>query len=599
MWHGDDRARAIATCVHRRHVKPRRAAVSPWLVVAGWAGVLSALLLWPITRAGYLLGHDMVFTPQQPLDLASIGVSSAPPRAVPLDALVAMAEYVVDGAVVARLALLLPLIAAGVGAAVLLDSRVLAARLAACSFAIWNPFVVERLALGQWALVWGYAALPWLIVAISRGRGRGRWLATAAALAAASITPTGGLVATVTAGAVTTGLRRGRRELAATLGLSVVLQLPWLIPAVVTTASATSDPAAVAAFSARAEHSGGVLLSLLGGGGIWDAEVVPDSRGGAPAWLGLAVLVAAAAFGARRLTSLLGARLMGTLAVLSAAGLLLAVLPSVPGGDALVRAAIAHVPGTGLVRDAQKWIVPLVLFAALLTGAAVERVAQRVRAEPLRALLVVAVLAVPIILLPDAPATLRPSLDPVHYPRDWASVDQRLGDGDGDVAVLPFGSYRTFPWASGRSVLDPAPRLLSAPTVVDDRLVVSGRRLQGEDVRARAVAAALDPGRDLPRGLARNGITWVLVERDTPGQVPDLSGLDLRYAGSSLALYRVPGPITRVHVSAARIVAVLAGDVLAVVVLLALAACTVSGWRRGRHPVTGDEGPETSIRPPL
>jgi len=93
--------------------------------------VLSALLLWPITRAGDLLGHDMVFTPRQPLDLASVGVSSASPRAVPLDALVALAERVVDGALVARLALILPLLAVGVGCAVLVGTRVLAARLAA------------------------------------------------------------------------------------------------------------------------------------------------------------------------------------------------------------------------------------------------------------------------------------------------------------------------------------------------------------------------------------------------------------------------------------------------------------------------------------
>src|SRR4051812_14916263 len=88
-----------------------------WLPVFGCAVTLAAVLLWPITRGGYLLGHDMVFTPRQPLGLAAIGVSSAAPRAVPLDALVALAERIMDGAVVGRLAVVLPLVGAGIGAA--------------------------------------------------------------------------------------------------------------------------------------------------------------------------------------------------------------------------------------------------------------------------------------------------------------------------------------------------------------------------------------------------------------------------------------------------------------------------------------------------
>ncbi|MEO9138057.1 MAG: hypothetical protein ABI345_03230, partial [Jatrophihabitans sp.] len=82
-----------------------------------WALTLTAILLWPISRAGYLLGHDMVFTPRQSLDLASIGVSSSAPRAVPLDALVAISESLVNGAVVGRIALVLPLLVAGLAAA--------------------------------------------------------------------------------------------------------------------------------------------------------------------------------------------------------------------------------------------------------------------------------------------------------------------------------------------------------------------------------------------------------------------------------------------------------------------------------------------------
>lgn len=556
----------------------RRAPARRVLPLLAWSAALTAVLLWPLTRSGHLLGHDLVFTPRQPLDLASAGVSSASPRAVPLDALVALAERLADGAVVGRLALVLPLLAAGVGCGLLLGGRSAAARLATCGFAVWNPYVIERLALGQWALLWAYAALPWLVIAVARGRGASGWAARAAALAAASITPTGGLIAAATATTVAASTRRDTRRVAA---LALLLQLPWAVPALTSGASATSDPAAVAAFAARAERAGGVLLSLLGGGGIWDAEVVPGSRGGVLPWLGLAVLAAAAAVGARHLRDdLLGLPVFRALAVLAGAGLVLGLASSAPGSDALVRAVVAHVPGGGLLRDAQKWIMPLVLLEVLLIGAAVDVGAARLRAVQWRALLTVTVLSAPLLLLPDAAATLRPTVEPVHYPRDWAVVADAARDGT--ATVLPLGSYRLFGWAPGRSVLDPAPRLLQVPTVVDDRLSVSGRVLRGEDPRAARVVAAVeralagpagpgtDPAARLAADLAAAGVRWVVVERGTPGPLPPLSGLERVHSGRDVALYRVPGDVVAHEPSTARVVAVLASDGLTVAVLLVL-----------------------------
>jgi hypothetical protein len=541
--------------------------------VAGWVVGLAVVLLWPITRGGYLLGHDMVFTPKQPLDLQAIGVSSAPPRAVPLDALVALAERVANGAVVGRLALALPLLAAGLGAAAVLRRMPLPGRLAAATVALWNPYVVERLAIGQWALLWCYAALPWLLFAINCGRGRAGWLGRAGALAAASITPTGGVIAAVSAVALALGLRRGRREALATLALAVSLQLPWLVAAAVSSASATSDPAGVAAFAARAEHPGGALLSLLDGGGIWDSEVVPGSRAGALPWLWLALLVAAAGYGTPKLVELLGGRVVAILAGLAAAGLLLAVLPSIPGGAALARAAVEHLPGAGLLRDSQKWVLPLVTLEALLAGAAVARLTDRLAALPWRVALCVAGVAAPLIVLPDAAATLRPTVEPVHYPRDWSAVADAITGGD--AAVVPWGSYRRFAWAPGRSVLDPGPRLLPVPTVVDDRLAVGGTVLRGEDPRAAGVGRALSSGPRLPSALAAQGIRWVVVEHGTPGEVPDLGGLQSVYQGDSVSLYRVPGEVARWSPSGGRVAAVLIADAVAASVLVGLVLDTL------------------------
>jgi hypothetical protein len=172
------------------------------LAADGWTVLLACLLLWPQHAAGFGLGRDMVFTPSQPLTDSSLGLGSGVARAVPLDALVSFASDVVGGTVAGRLALLLPLVAVGWGARRVLGATNLPANLVVAGLAVWNPFVVERLALGQWALLWAYAALPWLVIIARHLRARDRidttawvlWSTALLMLAAAAITPTGGLI---------------------------------------------------------------------------------------------------------------------------------------------------------------------------------------------------------------------------------------------------------------------------------------------------------------------------------------------------------------------------------------------------------------------
>ena len=52
------------------------------------------------------------------------------------------------------------------GVAALLDREPLLASLAGGVFYAWNPYVGERLIIGQWALLLGYASLPWALRAV-------------------------------------------------------------------------------------------------------------------------------------------------------------------------------------------------------------------------------------------------------------------------------------------------------------------------------------------------------------------------------------------------------------------------------------------------
>ena len=72
-----------------------------------------------------------------------------------------------------RVLLVLTLLLAGWGTLRLTAGLGTTARLAASGFAVWNPFVVERMSLGQWALVLGYAVLPWVLVSAAALRRTG------------------------------------------------------------------------------------------------------------------------------------------------------------------------------------------------------------------------------------------------------------------------------------------------------------------------------------------------------------------------------------------------------------------------------------------
>jgi len=533
---------------------------NPGLAADAWVVVLTVVLLWPQHHFGYGLGHDMVFTPRQPLNADSLGLGSGSPRAVPLDALVALCEHLLNGAVVGRVALAAPLLLAGWGSRRLFGPGTLAAQLLVAGLAVWNPFVVERLALGHWALLWAYGTLPWLVRAAVRMRtdgGAAAFAALTCCLAACSITPTGGLIGAVTAVAVAAS-RAAKRTLAV-VSVALLLQLPWLVPALVSAAGATSDPRAVSAFGARSERPGGALLSLFGLGGIWDSDVTPASRLGVLGYVTTAFILLIVVIGGADTVRRLGATTAHRIGATAGCGVLLAAASTLPGGAAVLRWAVRVIPGAGLLRDGQKWLLPFVLLAVLCAGAAVERLAR----VPWRVPVAVGAAALPLLMLPDGARTLSVPLDPVRYPPDWSAVARQI-HGDGDVLVLPFASYRQFPWAPGRTVLDPAPRLLDASVLVNDQLVISGETLAGEDPRAARVRRLLADGNDIDVKLAKEGFRWVVLERDTPGPpLPDLAALRVVIAGAGVELREVPGPIAERHVSTAKGAAVVTADLLA------------------------------------
>lgn len=554
-----------------------------WLPAAFlvWPTLLSVALVWPLlTRAGHPLARDLVFVPDQPLTWNTVGLADGSPRAVPLDAVVAVLTTVVDGGILARIVLPAILVLAAVGVMRCLRWVGPVGLVVASGAAVWNPFVVERLALGQWALLTSYAALPWLTRAAASGaHGRLPGLAPVIGWAAlASLTPTGGLLA-VAVVAVQVALRRGA---AFTQLLAVVaVQAPWVVAGLVGSSSTVSDPAGVAAFAPDTEGRSGPFVALVGLGGIWDGGSEPSSRTTFLAPVAALVVVVVLVLAARELQRGLDVPVMWW--VLGIGGLSYAlVLATGPGQEGL-RVVVAHVPAAGLLRDAQKFLVPTALLVALAAGVAADRLVRALGrrvpdAVELRLVLAVPAIVAPLLLLPDGARLVWQTVDPVRFPgSSYAEVDHLTRESGRHVVVLPWRAYRRFSWGHGLTSSDPAPRVLHAPTVVSDDLQVGPRLVRGEGALARRVSDVLEGG-GAARELGALGIGWVLVYPDDPDAASvDADGLVPTYADSAVTLYEVPGSVAPAGPTvAAR--AMLAAAYALVVALLAAAL-----WGRFRE----------------
>jgi hypothetical protein len=532
--------------------------------------VLGLIALGPGLRRGFLLSYDMVFVPREPFTSAMFGLTGGAPRAVPSDFAVAVASRLLPADIVQKLVLLLLFVLACSGAAALLDREPVLARLAAAVFYGWNPYVAERLIIGQWALLLGYAGLPWVLRAVLKlddgKRGVGR---LALALLPAAV---GGFAAMAITALMTVPVAlctRKPRTVAVALAALAVGSLPWLIPSVLDTVYA--DPAGVAAFAARADTPFGTIGSLVMLGGTWNATTVPKAYGGpaSAVWLAL-VLVAIAGY---VLLARPRHRWPG-LAVAAVAGLVIAAIGTTAPGRALLRGAIEFWPGFAILRDGQQFTAPLALAEAAGFGLAVawsmhpgsfgrqkphaERSGGKHRAPALAdapglALGVFALLA-PVLLLPGlawgAAGRLRPAWYPVAYQAAARMIDASRAPGA--VLLLPWAADRTPSWNHREVMLDAWPRLVSRPVIWNDGTVVGNLALAPDDPRARRLDGAIGSVGPLTAALRAAGVRFVVVDaappdarnpqdaQDTPTAVR-LPGSTAIYNEPNLVVYQIPG----------------------------------------------------------
>jgi len=561
---------------YRMNTSPTRGA---FLVGVGVTVVLAALLTWRALAPGYLLYRDFVTVPVPVLNAAAFGAGGAP-RAVPLDVVTAVTSWVVPSWLVQKILLVAPLLLAGSGVSFLLRHRGFAATIVASVLAVWNPYVAERLLLGQAPTLLGYAMIPWLIAAVRSQRSRG-WRIALVALAAlpAALTPVGGVMAllTVIVASLTLpapeldgdlrprgdpmvhtarsrrhGLAGGRLAEVGLLCLPVlVLCAPW-VAAGLRDPSLGATRSGATAFAVASDSPAGLIGSVLTLGGVWAPGAWLASRTTATALLAELVLVLVAICswsGLRRDPRLRRpADLAFAVYTLTVFGVLLAAGPASSWWRSL-----QVVPGVAMFRDTHRLLGFAAMSVSLLCGLAASQAVAALApwGWPRRwlpsAAGVVALVSMGLLSAPDFAARLNIQLVPVTFPGQWAQVIAALdvpppgSPAKGSVLILPWQPFRQTQWAGPRPFQDPLPLALDADVVSARDLLVArgGRNLSvgGEDPPQ---AEQWRRGRVDGAGLRRLGISWLVEWVDSPGVLPtDHQGLTQVLDGAHWRVWRV------------------------------------------------------------
>ncbi|MBF0581723.1 hypothetical protein [Corynebacterium sp. ED61] len=489
-----------------------RSARATKAVLPLWVLLVSAATLWPFWLAfatpssGYaFMVRDMMIPARMPLNDLNEGLSSSAPRAIPQDTLLSVFLPPLSTVWIVAAMVLFCAMAGMVYTAWWVRRTVgasLPVQMVASLLLVWNPFTIERMLQGQWSIV----VAMWLLPAIaytSTFKQRGPMLFF---LGIAAFTPTGWMLGGVIA------LACARSWLVA--GAQLFLAAPWLLVTVFNGSDVSADSSSAAAFAARAESGVGTLGALMGLGGIWNSEAVPDSRTGWSAAIGvlLCALMVMGAWGAREIIR----RHSGVL-VVAALAIVVPFLLSTSAGVSVMGLLMDSVPGAGLLRDSQKFVALAVPGMTLLLARAVQVIAGWLNSG--RWLVSSATGILIVLTVPALPAEMSP-LKAQRLAPEWTQIVNAVSQPThSSTLLLPPGNYRV---QDGRPVVDPALKLLPGNPIDPGFLIVDDKLVDG-DPTAIALLQDTMNGED---HLAENSVGWVLVDRDSIANGTDTSAMD-------------------------------------------------------------------------
>jgi hypothetical protein len=533
---------------------------------------LAVLMVGQWFLPGYLFGTDWP-GPRHfsvPTDFSS---------ATLFDGLLVVVSAVVSAEVTTKLLIVAALFTGALGAFRALPVGGFITRAMASVIYVVNPFVYGRIHYGQLLLIAGYALLPWIAVQLLGLMQDPGW--QPALILAAELTALGildlhllipaGLLLIAAATAFSISRRDDRpyltelgKNLAVTLGATVVASSYWLIPLLTGSSSegraiANVGTADLAAFGASSDPDLGLIPNLLGLYGFWAEETgrFTSMKAFVPLWpvillglLALATLGAKAVIQRRLEVDFGGGRpWVFALLVAGAIALILEMGVATPVTEPIVRFLDTVFPPYRGMRDAGKWaaLIALVYAQLIPLGAIVVLRCVRQRGEVVEAVATGLLLALPLYYGNGLLFGSHGEIQPSQYPAGWYSADRVLAADPhpGRTLFLPWHLYLGLDFVRNTNnvIASPAPSFFSVPVVISPDAGISGVMTPADDAQA-AVARLVDAGASASWGneLARHDIKYVLLAREVDWQRFQYLGSrpDLVVVGDygSIVLYR-------------------------------------------------------------
>jgi len=533
-----------------RVVRTRRALAASAPLLLGV--LLAALVCYPFA-GGRLLLLDFVSGPHQPLlPVTAFGLDAGLTGGLPLaigfgllDRLLGQAGSIVPAAVFFPLAT--------TGAARLVRTAGLSARLGAGLFYAVNPFVFDRLYAGQLGVLLGYAVLPFAVTALLEAAQEPHRVGRAACWAGATVMMSehfAWILVPVTAAIAVTRPHRMRacgRLAAATLGAAAINSYLLAAPMLVGTRPAGAL-AQLAAYRTRADPRVGLLVNVAGLYGFFRPGPTEPKNilSGWPAVLAALLLIFAVGYVAVLRAAVLhdtGRRRDG-LAILAAgvAGYFLALGDQGPAAG-LFRLAYEHVPGLVMMREPHKFAVLVALAYAYGFGWGISWLTTRSRQKVVKAAAAALAMVVPLAYTPNLLGGLAGQVKASEVPSSW-SVASRLA-GQDTVLFLPWHEYFATPFTGQRVIANPA-AFYFAGTVLTSQDPGAGYAFAVQDPEHLFLDTLLGPPVDLQRArvaLAGLGVRFVALAKVAGwrdyARVADAPGISLVYSNPSLDLFSV------------------------------------------------------------
>lgn len=498
-------------------------------------GLLALLVMLPMLWPGYILTLDMVFTPElrMPEQMSSSYLFHAGLHYL---------NFLLPSDVIQKIMLLAILVMSGLGMHYL-TRHIQTSKNEPNEFAMWgafvagalymiNPFVYSRFMAGQYAVLLGYALLPFFaramlkffaVPTLKRAMMLSGWLVAIGIISVHTL----GLAVVLIAATFAVCAWRHRENYRITMATAALGSLGlltfvtasgyWLFPLLQGTSNqgqavanfSTEDQKAFATVGGDVTGQLGNILQLQGfwaeGEGLY---LLPQDQ--LPVWA-VAVLAiwTLVGVGARWLWK--RQRAMAVLFIGASAVAIILAIAGVP----------EWLPGSAGFREPHKFVGLLALTYALFAGlgaAAALNWARRKRGQFAFNTLAVLIILLPAVFTPTMFWGFSGQLSPRQYPADWHRINEKLNQDKDEFRVLslPWHLYMHYQFA-GRIIVNPSDKFFDKPTITSNELEFKNASPTFPNAAKKLLTKQIipsAPGRtDLGKQLSELDIKYVLLAK--------------------------------------------------------------------------------------